>query len=155
MQVCTTGAHNGFCLCFLERPAKKEEAFREDRRKMDPAGGPPQRSNPVPRSGPGGRGHPAHPSPSNTSVPGSYGGSIWMMWRLADFCRLREKSRGLQGFLLLRALGLWLQMAWSEEEGLSVEEWWGLGLSDSSGGQQMSLGGMKKSGILSGVSTLA
>lgn len=77
------------------------------------------------------------------------------MCRLADFWRLREKRRGLQGFLLLLALGLWLQMAWSEAEGLILEQCWVSGVTDSSGGQQISLGGMKKSGIFSGVSTLA
>lgn len=59
------------------------------------------------------------------------------------------------GFLLLRALGLWLQMAWSDADGLRVEQCRGSGLGDSSGGQHTSLGGIKKSGILSGVSTLA
>ncbi|XP_033824661.1 zinc finger CCCH domain-containing protein 18 [Periophthalmus magnuspinnatus] len=56
-----------------ERPSKKEEGLREERRKMDQAGGPPQRGNPVPRSGPGSRG--AHPSPGSIGPPASYGGS--------------------------------------------------------------------------------
>lgn len=91
---------------------------------------------------------------------GSSALSIWMMCRLADFWRLRasppcrEKRRGLQGFLLLRALGLWLQMAWSDEEGRKLELY-GSGVRGCSGGQQISFGGMKKSGILSGVRTLA
>lgn len=56
-----------------ERPSKKEEGFKEERRKMDQPGGPPQRANPAPRSGPGSRG--PHPSPGNTGPPASYGGS--------------------------------------------------------------------------------
>lgn len=59
-----------------ERPSKKEEGFREERRKMDLPGGPPQRGtqrDPVPRSGPGSRG--PHPSPANMAPPASYGGS--------------------------------------------------------------------------------
>ncbi|KAK7891989.1 hypothetical protein WMY93_023952 [Mugilogobius chulae] len=56
-----------------ERPSKKEEGLREERRKMDPVSGPPQRGNPVPRSGPGPRA--AQPSPGSTGPPASYGGS--------------------------------------------------------------------------------
>uniref|UniRef100_A0A8C6PPT2 Zinc finger CCCH-type containing 18 n=1 Tax=Nothobranchius furzeri TaxID=105023 RepID=A0A8C6PPT2_NOTFU len=59
-----------------ERPSKKEEPFRDDRRKPDPSGGPPRGGNPVPRSGPGTRGgNPVHPRPGNMGPPGSYGGS--------------------------------------------------------------------------------
>ncbi|XP_034734205.1 zinc finger CCCH domain-containing protein 18 isoform X2 [Etheostoma cragini] len=59
-----------------ERPSKKDEPFREDRRKIDPSGAPPRGGNPMPRSGPGSRGgHPVHPPPGNMGPPGSYGGS--------------------------------------------------------------------------------
>ncbi|XP_034389890.1 zinc finger CCCH domain-containing protein 18 isoform X7 [Cyclopterus lumpus] len=59
-----------------ERPSKKDEPFREDRRKIDPSGAPPRGGNPVPRSGPGSRGgHPVHPPPGIMGPPGSYGGS--------------------------------------------------------------------------------
>lgn len=59
-----------------ERPSKKDESFREDRRKMDPLGAPPRGGNPMPRSGPGNRGgHPVHPPPGTMGPPGSYGGS--------------------------------------------------------------------------------
>ncbi|XP_054451919.1 zinc finger CCCH domain-containing protein 18-like isoform X2 [Anoplopoma fimbria] len=59
-----------------ERPSKKDEPFREDRRKIDPSGAPPRGGNPMPRSGPGSRGgHPVHPPPGTMGPPGSYGGS--------------------------------------------------------------------------------
>lgn len=59
-----------------ERQSKKDDAFREDRRKMDPSGAPPRGGNPLPRSGPGSRGgHPIHPPPGNMLPQGSYGGS--------------------------------------------------------------------------------
>nr|XP_020480229.1 zinc finger CCCH domain-containing protein 18-like [Monopterus albus] len=59
-----------------ERPSKKEEPFREDRRKLEPSGPPPRAGNPVPRTGPVSRGgHPVHPPPGNMGPPGSYGGS--------------------------------------------------------------------------------
>ncbi len=66
------------CLPVLiaERPLKKDEPFREERRKMDPSGAPPRGGNPIPRSGPGSRGgHPVHAPPGTMGVPGSYGGS--------------------------------------------------------------------------------
>ncbi|XP_068459425.1 zinc finger CCCH domain-containing protein 18 isoform X3 [Clinocottus analis] len=59
-----------------ERPSKKDEPFREDRRKIDPSGAPPRGGHPMPRSGPGSRGgHPVHPPPGIMGPPGSYGGS--------------------------------------------------------------------------------
>lgn len=66
--------------CFLvlvtERPPKKDEPIREDRRKVDPSGAPPRGVNPAPRSGPSSRGsHPVHPPPGTVGPPGSYGGS--------------------------------------------------------------------------------
>lgn len=73
-----------FCRVFIcfsaslltERPSKKDESFRDDRRKMEQSGAPPRGGNPVPRSGPGNRGgHPGHPRPSNMGPPGNYGGS--------------------------------------------------------------------------------
>ncbi|XP_047248663.1 zinc finger CCCH domain-containing protein 18 isoform X5 [Girardinichthys multiradiatus] len=59
-----------------ERPSKKDEPFRDDRRKVDPSGGPPRGGNAMPRSGPGNRGgHPSHSRPGTMGPPGSYGGS--------------------------------------------------------------------------------
>lgn len=59
-----------------ERPSKKDEPFREDRRKIDPSGAPPRGGNPMPRLGPGSRGgHPMHPPPGAMGPPGNYGGS--------------------------------------------------------------------------------
>uniref|UniRef100_A0AAQ4QXL8 C3H1-type domain-containing protein n=1 Tax=Gasterosteus aculeatus aculeatus TaxID=481459 RepID=A0AAQ4QXL8_GASAC len=59
-----------------KRPSKKDEPFREDRRKINPTGAPPRGGNPMPRSGPGSRGgHPVHPPPGIMGPPGSYGGS--------------------------------------------------------------------------------
>lgn len=67
-------------LCFpvfiTEKPLKKDEPFREDRRKIDPSGAPPRGGNPIPKSGPVSRsGQPAHPPPGTMGLPGSYGGS--------------------------------------------------------------------------------
>lgn len=59
-----------------ERPLKKEESFRDERRKMDPAGIAPRGGNPVHRSGPANRAvHPLHPPPGLMGPPGSRGGS--------------------------------------------------------------------------------
>uniref|UniRef100_H3CGP5 Zinc finger CCCH-type containing 18 n=1 Tax=Tetraodon nigroviridis TaxID=99883 RepID=H3CGP5_TETNG len=59
-----------------ERPVKKEEPFREDRRKMDPPGASPRGGNPAHRSGPANRGvHPLHPPQGLMGPPGSRGGS--------------------------------------------------------------------------------
>lgn len=66
-----------FCFLILsERPSKKDETFREDRRKMDPTGAPPRGGHSLPRSGPGNRGgNPLHPPPGTMGPPGSHGGS--------------------------------------------------------------------------------
>lgn len=59
-----------------ERPLKKEEPFREERRKMDPPGAPPRGGNPAHRSGPANRGvHHLHPQPGVMGPPGGRGGS--------------------------------------------------------------------------------
>ncbi|XP_042337504.1 zinc finger CCCH domain-containing protein 18-like, partial [Plectropomus leopardus] len=59
-----------------DRPSKKDESFREDRRKNESSGPPSRGGNPMPRSGPGSRGgHPGHPPPGSMGPPGSYGGS--------------------------------------------------------------------------------
>lgn len=59
-----------------ERPSKKEEPLREDRRKIDPSGAPPRGGNPMPRSGPSSRGgHPLHPLPGTMGPPVNFGGS--------------------------------------------------------------------------------
>ncbi|XP_061773339.1 zinc finger CCCH domain-containing protein 18 isoform X2 [Nerophis ophidion] len=71
-----------------EKILKKDENLREDRRKMNPPGGPPRGGNPMPRPVPGSRGghpphhpphhpahHPAHHSAGSMPPPGSYGGS--------------------------------------------------------------------------------
>ncbi|KAG7263695.1 hypothetical protein CRUP_007763 [Coryphaenoides rupestris] len=58
------------------RPLKKDEPFREDRRKMDPSAMPPRGGNFMPRMGPGNRGgHHMHHMPGNMGPPGNYGGS--------------------------------------------------------------------------------
>ncbi|KAM8891121.1 zinc finger CCCH domain-containing protein 18 isoform 2-T3 [Spinachia spinachia] len=58
-----------------ERP-KKDEPFREDRRKINPTSAPPRGGNPMARSGPGSRGGPpVHPPPGIMGPPGSYGSS--------------------------------------------------------------------------------
>lgn len=65
-----------FPLLVTERPPKKDEPIREDRRKIDPSSAPPRGVNPAPRSGPGSRGnHPIHPPAGTMGPPGSYGGS--------------------------------------------------------------------------------
>ncbi|XP_029697705.1 zinc finger CCCH domain-containing protein 18 isoform X4 [Takifugu rubripes] len=88
-----------------ERPPKKEESFREDRRKMDPAGISPRGGNPVHRSGPANRGvHPLHPPPGLMGPPGGRGGSgshkdikLTLLNKQADKSRKRylasEKTR--------------------------------------------------------------
>uniref|UniRef100_A0A3Q2Z2Y0 Zinc finger CCCH-type containing 18 n=1 Tax=Hippocampus comes TaxID=109280 RepID=A0A3Q2Z2Y0_HIPCM len=54
---------------------KKDEPLREDRRKMNPSGGPPRGGHPMPRPVPGNRGgHPAHHPAGNMPPPGNYGG---------------------------------------------------------------------------------
>lgn len=59
-----------------ERPSKKEEAFRDDRRRMDPTGPSARGGHPMPRSGPGNRGaNSMHPPPTAMGPPGSHGGS--------------------------------------------------------------------------------
>lgn len=59
-----------------ERPLKKDESFREDRRKMEPTGISPRGGNPVHRSGPAARGvHPLHPPQGLMGPPGGRGGS--------------------------------------------------------------------------------
>ncbi|XP_061628776.1 zinc finger CCCH domain-containing protein 18 isoform X1 [Phyllopteryx taeniolatus] len=59
-----------------ERLVKKDETLREDRRKMNPSGGPPRGGNPMPRPVPGSRGgHSAHHPAGNMPPPGNYGGS--------------------------------------------------------------------------------
>lgn len=59
-----------------ERPPKKEEAFREERRRLDPTGPAARGGHPVPRSGPGNRApNSLHPPPTAMGPPGSYGGS--------------------------------------------------------------------------------
>lgn len=63
-------------MLIAERPSKKDELFREDRRKMDQSGAPPRGAGAPPRSGPGNRGGPpVHPLPVAGGPPGSYGGS--------------------------------------------------------------------------------
>ncbi|XP_019733738.1 zinc finger CCCH domain-containing protein 18 isoform X4 [Hippocampus comes] len=58
-----------------ERVVKKDEPLREDRRKMNPSGGPPRGGHPMPRPVPGNRGgHPAHHPAGNMPPPGNYGG---------------------------------------------------------------------------------
>lgn len=71
-----------YCLLSTGKPTKKDEPHppREDRRKMDPSGLPPRNTHgPMPRSGPGSRGHgpgghPIHP-PHGPPMgpPGGYG----------------------------------------------------------------------------------
>lgn len=59
-----------------ERPLKKEEPFRDERRKMDAPVPLPRGGNPAHRSGPPNRGvHPPHPPPGVMGPPGSRGGS--------------------------------------------------------------------------------
>lgn len=59
-----------------ERPLKKEEPFRDDRRKTDAPVPSPRGGNPAHRSGPAPRGvHPLHPPPGLMGPPGSRGGS--------------------------------------------------------------------------------
>lgn len=59
-----------------ERPSKKEEAFREERRRLDPTGPSARGGHPMPRSGPGNRGpNSLHPPPTAMGPPGSHGGS--------------------------------------------------------------------------------
>lgn len=59
-----------------ERPLRKEEPFRDERRKMDAPGASPRGGNPVHRSGPAHRGvHPQHPPPGLMGPPGSRGSS--------------------------------------------------------------------------------
>ncbi|XP_057691907.1 zinc finger CCCH domain-containing protein 18 [Corythoichthys intestinalis] len=58
-----------------ERPVKKDEPVREDRRKINPSSGPPRGGNPMPRPVPGSRGgNPAHHPAGNMPPPGNYGG---------------------------------------------------------------------------------
>lgn len=59
-----------FCFVFLKgKPPKKDEAFKEERKRVDPSGLPPKTSSGMPRSG--NRGHPMHPPPMGP--PGGYG----------------------------------------------------------------------------------
>lgn len=72
------GVLDGDVLVFVaaERPSKKEEAFREDRRRLDPTGPSARGGHPMPRSGPGNRAtNSLHPPPTAMGPPGSHGGS--------------------------------------------------------------------------------
>lgn len=63
-------------LVAAERPSKKEEAFREERRRLDPTGPSARGGHPMPRSGPGNRApNSLHPPPTAMGPPGSHGGS--------------------------------------------------------------------------------
>lgn len=65
-----------FFIVAAERPPKKEEPFREDRRRLDPTGPSARGGHPMPRSGPGNRAaNSMHPPPTAMGPPGSHGGS--------------------------------------------------------------------------------
>lgn len=59
-----------FCgVTLTGKPPKKDEPFKDERKRVDPSGLPPKASSDMPRSG--NRGHPMHPPPMGP--PGGYG----------------------------------------------------------------------------------